>query len=188
MTSILAPPLSLSTFLQQPDTKPPSEYIHGQILQKPMPKGKHSLLQTRLVSAINQRGLPQRHLHGFTELRCTVSDRSLVPDLSVFTWDRIPLTAEGEIADHFTIAPDWTIEILSPDQSQTRVINNILFLLNHGTELGWLIDPSERTVLIFQAQQQPSLQDQDTDPLPVLPILAPWTITLAELFSWMHLG
>jgi Uma2 family endonuclease len=188
MTSTLAPPFSLSAFLQQPETKPPSEYIHGQIHPKPMPKGKHSILQTRLVSAINQHGLPDRLVHGFTELRCTVSDRSLVPDLSVFSWNRIPLTDDGDIADQFSVAPDWTIEILSPEQSQTRVINNILFLLNHGTQLGWLIDPSERTVLTFQTQQQPILQNQDTDILVVLPVLKAWTLTLAELFSWMRLN
>ncbi len=188
MTSTLAPPLSLSAFLQQPETKPPREYIDGQICPKPMPKGKQSLLQTRMVSAINQQGLPDRLVHGFTELRCTVSDRSLVPDLSVFSWDRIPLTAEGDIADQFSIAPDWTIEILSPEQSQTRVINNILFLLNHGTQLGWLIDPNERTVLTFQAQRQPILQTQDRDTLWVLPVLQAWRLTLAELFGWMRLN
>jgi Uma2 family endonuclease len=111
-----------------------------------------------------------------------------VPDLSVFSWNRIPLTDDGDIADQFSVAPDWTIEILSPEQSQTRVINNILFLLNHGTQLGWLIDPTERTVLTFQTQQQPILQNQDTDILVLLPVLKAWTLTLAELFSWMRLN
>ncbi|MGA1603893.1 MAG: Uma2 family endonuclease [Prochlorothrix sp.] len=186
--ALLAPPLTLADFLQQPETTPPQEYINGQTWPKPMPKGKHSLLQTRLVSAINQHALPQRLAHAFTELRCTVGDRSLVPDLSIFTWDRIPLTPAGDIADHFELAPDWTIEILSPDQSQTRVINNILHLLNHGTTLGWLIDPAERTILTFQAQQQPRLHDHPTDPLPTLPSLSPWTLSPGEIFSWLHLS
>jgi len=32
--------LSLQEFLQQPETKPASEYIDGEIIQKPMPKGR----------------------------------------------------------------------------------------------------------------------------------------------------
>ncbi len=36
--------LSLQEFLQQPETKPASEYIDGEIIQKPMPKGRHSRL------------------------------------------------------------------------------------------------------------------------------------------------
>lgn len=37
--------LSLDEFLVLPETTPASEYIDGKIYQKPMPKGKHSLLQ-----------------------------------------------------------------------------------------------------------------------------------------------
>ncbi len=39
---------SLEEFLQLPETKPASEYIDGQIVQKPMPKSRHSRLQGRL--------------------------------------------------------------------------------------------------------------------------------------------
>ncbi|MBC1270530.1 Uma2 family endonuclease, partial [Trichormus variabilis FSR] len=34
--------ISLEEFLQLPETKPVSEYIDGEIIQKPMPQGKHS--------------------------------------------------------------------------------------------------------------------------------------------------
>jgi Uma2 family endonuclease len=36
--------LTLEEFLQLPETEPASEFIHGQISQKPMPQGEHSLL------------------------------------------------------------------------------------------------------------------------------------------------
>ena len=38
--------ISLDEFLQLPETKPASEYINGQVYQKAMPQGKHSLIQT----------------------------------------------------------------------------------------------------------------------------------------------
>ena len=41
----------------------------------------------------------------------------------------------------FNAHPDWTIEILSPEQSSTRVVSNILHCIDHGCQLGWLIDP-----------------------------------------------
>ncbi len=37
-------PLTLETFLAMPDTKPASELIDGEISQKPMPQGEHSVL------------------------------------------------------------------------------------------------------------------------------------------------
>ena len=37
--------MTLEEFLKLPETKPASEYIEGEIIQKPMPKTKHSCLQ-----------------------------------------------------------------------------------------------------------------------------------------------
>lgn len=45
--------LTLAEFLQLPETKPAGEYIDGRIIQKPMPQGKHSVIQGELVPAIN---------------------------------------------------------------------------------------------------------------------------------------
>lgn len=187
MTALLPnpPSISLEEFLTQPETKPACEYIDGYVYQKPMPQGKHSTLQTRLVAAINQVGIPNQTAHAFTELRCTFAGRSLVPDIAVFEWERIPLNEAGEVENQFLIYPDWAIEILSPEQRPTRVINNILFCLNHGTQLGWLIDPEERTVIVFQPNQQPIAQDADGDSLTVLANLNSWHLTLGELFNWL---
>jgi Uma2 family endonuclease len=105
--------LTLDEFLQQPETKPASEYTDGQIIQKPMPQGEHSAIQTELPPTINAVVKPQRIARAFTELRCTFGGRSIVPDVSVFVWERIPRKENGGVANKFNIAPDWVIEILS---------------------------------------------------------------------------
>jgi Uma2 family endonuclease len=46
-------PITLEAFLQQPETKPASKYIDGQIIQKPMPQGEHSTLQLDFGAFIN---------------------------------------------------------------------------------------------------------------------------------------
>lgn len=79
--------LTLEEFLDLPETKPANEYIEGQILQKPMPQGEHSTIQTDLAAAINAVVKPQRIARAYTELRCTFGRRSIVPDISVFTWN-----------------------------------------------------------------------------------------------------
>ena len=95
----------------------------------------------------------------FTELRCTFGNRSIVPDIAVFQWDRIPRQENGNVANVFPIAPDWTIEILSPEQSQTKVTKNILYCLNHGTQMGWLIDPEDQSVFsVFAGSTNCSLR------------------------------
>ncbi|UNU24117.1 Uma2 family endonuclease [Microcoleus vaginatus] len=174
--------ISLEEFLLLPETKPASEYVDGQLSQKAMPQGKHSTLQTRFGNRINQVGEPQKLAFAFSELRCTFGGRSIVPDIAVFEWSRILLNAKGEVENRFEIVPDWTIEILSPDQNPTRVINNILFCLNHNAKLGWLIDPAEKLVLVFKPQQQPEAKENQ-DILPVLDVLSDLQLSADDLFG-----
>ncbi|HEY9747369.1 MAG TPA: Uma2 family endonuclease [Allocoleopsis sp.] len=178
-------PLTLEEFLQQPETKPASEYIEGQIIQKPMPQGKHSSIQGELVPAINAVIKPQRLGRAFPELRCTFGDRSTVPDISVFTWQRIPRDQNGEVANSFAIAPDWTIEILSPDQNQTRVTKNILHCLKHGAQMGWLIDPDEQTVFVYLPEERIQVFDESESLLPVPSFVAGLNLTVGDLFAWL---
>jgi Uma2 family endonuclease len=46
--------------------------------------------------------------------------------------------------------------------------------------LGWLIDPEERTVIIFQLHQQPVVLDEETDRLIVLDRLGDWQLSIAD--------
>jgi Uma2 family endonuclease len=175
--------ISLSEFLLLPETKPASEYVDGQIYQKDMPQGKHSTLQFEFPSVINRVGKPQKLAYAFPELRCTFGGgRSIVPDIAVFEWSRIPLNSQGDIENRFEIAPDWIIEILSPGQSSTRVINKILFCLKNKTKLGWLIDPEERLVIVFKPQQEPEIKENE-DVLPVLDVLSDLQLSAANLFE-----
>ena len=67
--------ISLEEFLLLPETKPASEYIDGKIIQKPMPKGKHSTIQTELSAALNTALKPKKVARAFSELRFTFGDR-----------------------------------------------------------------------------------------------------------------
>ena len=177
---------SLQEFLQQPETKPASEYIDGEILQKPKPKGRHSRLQGKLCAIINQVAEDAKVAYAFPELRCSFGQRSIVPDVSVFRWERIPFTAEGNVPDHFNLSPDWTIEILSPEQRTNRVLGNILYCLEHGSDLGWLIDPDDISILVLQQQQQPALY-QGNQVLPVLQDLE-LTLSVNQVFGWLNMN
>ena len=142
----------------------------------------YSTLQFEFPSVINRVGKPQKLAYAFPELRCTFGGRSIVPDIAVFEWPRIPLNSQGEIENRFELAPDWIIEILSPDQSSTRVINKILFCLKNKTKLGWLIDPEERLVIVFKPQQEPEIKENE-DILPVLDVLSGLQLSATNLFE-----
>ena len=185
MVQASAPPLTLNAFLQLPETQPASEYINHQAKQKPMPQGEHSLLQVALCKAIDQVAEPQRIAKAFSELRCVFGGAAIVPDVSVFRWGRIPKTSSGRIANRFEVHPDWAIEILSPDQAQTRPLEKLLHCAEQGTELGWLIDPDAESILTLSAESQIKLFRGAQ----ALPVLADLDLPLCadEVFSWLHL-
>jgi len=185
MVAVPAQFISLAEFLTLPETQPAQEYINGTIRQKPMPKGKHSLLQTLLAAKLNQVLSPQRQGLAFSELRCTFGGRSLVPDIAVFTQARIPRDPSGEIADLFDLAPDWMIEILSPDQSPIRVIKNIVYCLDNGTQMGWLIDPKEQTVLVYLPKEQVRVIEELSSLIPVPSFAENFQMSGSELFGWL---
>jgi Uma2 family endonuclease len=179
--------ISLEAFLAMPETKPASEYVDGEIIQKPMPQGKHSRIQVRFASHINSQLETLKIATALTELRCSFGDRSTVPDVSVFTWDRIPKDATGDIANAFDEAPDWTVEILSPDQSPTKVTKNILHCLQHGCAMGWLIDPKDRSVLVYPSGQQAMFFDQAAQVILVPEFARGVKLTVGELFGWLQM-
>ena len=75
--------LSLDEFLALPETEPGSEYINGKISQKPMPQGKHSIIQRELSFALTLAFRPAGIAQAFPELRCTFGGRSIIPDIAV---------------------------------------------------------------------------------------------------------
>ena len=179
-------PLSLQAFLSLPETKPATEYLDGQLQQKPMPQGEHSTIQGELIIGINAVTRRAKIARAYPELRCTFDGSSIVPDVAVFRWENIPRNADGSIANAFNLAPDWVIEILSPDQSQTKVTAKILRCLGQGCQLGWLIDPKDRSVLIFFGDRPPVIfTEVSSDPLPVPDFATGFQLTVGELFAWL---
>ena len=177
--------ITLSEFLELPDTKPASEYINGEIIQKPMPQGQHSIIQLELGMEINQALRRTGIATAFSELRCTFGGRSIVPDLSVFEDASIPSNEDGDIENVFNIPPDWTIEILSPDQSTTRVLKNINHCLACGTQMGWLIDPKERSVFVMGIDRTFQIIDEPSTLLPVPAFASSIELSVEQLFSWV---
>ena len=185
MVQTALPTLTLEEFLQLPETKPASEFINGKITQKAMPQGEHSVIQGQLCEIINSVAKSSKIAYAFPELRCVFGGNAIVPDVVVFRWERIPRTPSGRIANRFESYPDWSIEILSPDQSLTKVLENLLHCSQHGTELGWLIDPNEETILVVFPEQKIQLLRGDE----YLPILSgiDLQLTANQVFGWLSL-
>jgi Uma2 family endonuclease len=172
MPSTIAQPLA--EFLAQPniEASPAWEFINGMARQKIMPTLFHSRLQRNLVNWVNQNS---DRYEAIQELRCIIPPISPVPDIAVIAIDRLP-----QIDGPFEAAPDWVIEIRSPDQSILDLQNKILHCLTNGTQMAWLIDIQRQQIWVWQAEELPIVY-ADSDILPGLTGLP--NINVAEIMA-----
>ncbi|MEA5471882.1 Uma2 family endonuclease [Spirulina sp. 06S082] len=170
--------LNLKDFLELPDIdeSPAWELMEGRAMQKPMPTIYHSTLQKRLVALIDASESPYE---AFPELRCILNTRSVVPDIAIIHQSQKP-TGNVPLEE----APPWLIEILSPNQSTTKLIAKIQTCLQAGSQLGWLIDPSEQIVMVLQPQDRFGLY-RGGDRLPLLENLN-LSLTPEQIFNWLQ--
>jgi Uma2 family endonuclease len=161
----------LDTFLQQSniESSPAWEFIHGQAQQKMMPTLFHSRLQRNLVNTINSQ---TQAYEAIQELRCIVPPLSPVPDISVVKSDRLT-----EVDGPLQGAPDWLIEIRSPDQNTLELQNKILHCLINGTQLAWLIDIQRKQIWVWEKSELPLIYSV-TDILPTLGNISNLTVEM----------
>jgi Uma2 family endonuclease len=174
----LATQSTLQEFLQSPNIEesPAWEFLNRVPVQKLMPTLYHSRLQKRLVAAIDN---SNSEYEAFPELRCNLSQNSIVPDITVVERVKIPATNQAIVG-----APNWMIEILSPDQRMTKVVTKIQACLQEGMQLGWLIDVEEKVVLVFWPDQPLAIMTGQE----VLPVLPDMQLNLSpeQIFAWVQ--
>jgi len=180
--AIARPRLTLEQFLRLPEEKPALEFEEGLVTQKVSPRTRHSRIQLTLARALDAAGVPDKAAMAFTELRATFAGRSVVPDVSVFRWSRLPRTPEGGFQDDVVTPPDVAVEIASPEQSANALVRRCLWYVSNGVEIAILIDPEDQTVLLFRrdAVPRPIAGDEAIDLREVLPDLS---LTAQELFA-----
>lgn len=67
------------------------------------------------------------------------------------------------------------------------MIKKITFCLNHGTKLGWFVDPENESVTIFAPDRTPVVQSGD-DILTALSVLGDWEFSANNLFECLYLN
>jgi Uma2 family endonuclease len=147
--------LSLEAFLALPEEKPALEYFDGAVTQKVTPKARHSRLQYKLAEWVNRAAEPSKLALAFPELRATFAGASVVPDVAVYHWERIPRDADGLLQDDVFEPPDVAIEIISPGQRVNQLRRRCEWYVAHGVPLALLVDPYAESVTAFRPNSPP---------------------------------
>jgi Uma2 family endonuclease len=118
------------------------EYVDGEIVERTLPDLLHSRTQFRLAGLLFKAG--ETHpLYGQTELRSRVAaTRVRIPDVSVYAGveptERVP-----------TQPPLVAIEILSPDDRHSEVMQKLEEYRIWGVRHIWLVDPERRRLQVY---------------------------------------
>jgi Uma2 family endonuclease len=117
------------------------------------------VIQSFLVERINRVTVPGKRAFAFTELRTIVDQRSYVPDIAVYRWERVPKDADGLPMQQFRTLPDEAIQIASPGQSTNFLTRRCVWYPENGSLAAVLVDPQDESVRVFRPGQAPeSLQ------------------------------
>jgi Uma2 family endonuclease len=184
--AIAQAPLTLEQFLALRERKPALEFFDGVVTQKVAPRGWHSVIQADFVERTNRVARPRRSGRAFPELRVTFAGSSLVPDVSVFRWERIPRTEAGEVADNFDLPPDVAIEIVSPRQGVNALVRRCVWYVDNGVQVALLVDPQDRSIIPYRSGD-PTKVLRGSDVVELGDVIAGLRFTVQEVFAALSL-
>lgn len=177
--------MTLEEFLKLPEEEPALEFEDGVVTQKVAPQGQHSALQPTLAGVINQFAIPKKLALAFTELRTTFAGASLVPDIAVYRWERIPRDSDGRVANVIPEQPDIAIEIVSPSQSVTSLIRKCQRYLERGVPIALILDPDDESVIILKDGLVRALHGADR--VDLSEVLPGFELTVKQVFDILRL-
>jgi Uma2 family endonuclease len=135
------------------------ELVRGELVPMPPPKRKHGVACVNTVSLLKNytkeigRGTVMCNDTGL--LTQTAPDTVRGVDVMLYL---NPSWAGKEAPDeHTSEPPDLAVEVRSPDQSWTKVLEKVTEYLNLGVRLVWVIDPKTQRVHVFQPDQEPQV-------------------------------
>jgi Uma2 family endonuclease len=178
--------LTLEEFLELPEESPALELIDGMVTQKVAPQWLHGRLQYGAAAIINGFAEPRKLALAFPEIREAHGRDSLVPDIGVYRWERIPRTATGRLTNAPPLPPDIAIEIISPGQTVAEMVDKGRRYLDHGVEIVVIVNPGPETITLLHAGGGPTTV-RGEDRIDLEAVLPGFELSVRALFDTLQL-
>ena len=156
-----------------PETKPATEFIDGELVQKMSPYERHSYAQGTVLVALREWADAKGRGRVGPEWDFDLTPpgektNRLVPDVAYVSYDRLRFDDE-EAAQVPTVAPNVAVEILSAGQTLENSHRRIDIFFACGAELVILVDPRKQDAWLIDSLQRRHLTREDTIEHPALP-------------------
>ena len=140
--------------LQTPEDGQKYELVDGEILVSPGAGFRHGRVAARLVHHLI--AFVEEHKLGYVvegQTGFRIPGRAERPDIRI---PDISFVAAHRFAGEPPIgfpdlAPDLAVEVLSPGNRPREILHKVGQLLETGSKLVWVIDPEERTAVLYRS-------------------------------------
>lgn len=174
--------MTLEQLLALPEQEPPLELMDGAVTPKMAPVTEYVVLQLLFHDLVDGFAWPRNLARAFPELRESYEEASTIPDVSVYTWDRLPRRQGGGWINDVREPPDVAFEVLSPSQSPTDVLVRCLWYVANGAKVAIYADPHQRLVVVFRPLAEP-VTSIDTGSIDLDEVILGFSLDVAALFA-----
>ena len=106
-------------------------------------------------------------------------DRMLASDGAYVSKERLPRVPEQ---DFVPLAPDFLIEVRSPDVTWEQTVMRCGLWITHGAGIAWAVEPLARKVAVFRADGTSEVLEGEGK-ASAAPVLPDFQVDLADLFE-----
>jgi len=139
--------------LIDPQTKPATEYVLDQFVQKMSPRGRHAFAQSWFVRTFYRLAEEAGRGRSGAEWDFLLAlpgerPKQLVPDVAYVSYERIAHDDDAA-AEIPRVAPNVAVEILSPGDRRDVRREKVRVYLSAGSDLVLFVDPEQQTIVTF---------------------------------------
>ncbi|WP_435008785.1 Uma2 family endonuclease [Tundrisphaera lichenicola] len=162
------------------------ELIEGVLVEKAM-GALESMLAVELILSLA--AFVKQHrlgiILGADGMLRLMPGRVRIPDISFLSWDRLGGKPPSDPIP--ALAPDLTVEILSPSNTEAEMTRKLREYFESGVRLAWLIDPRTRSARIYTSPVSMATLDEGQD-LEGGEVLPGFALPLRDLFECLDRG
>lgn len=180
----VAKPMTAKELLDLPDDGKRSELVEGEPRETEPAGSEHGAMSLNLGPSLNvhvKQNKPGRNCTAETGFRVAAEpDTVRAPDAAFVGRERVE--AAGKAAGYFPGAPDLAVEVVSPNDRHSEVVEKSLLWLEAGCRMVLVADPELKVVAVYRSGDEIRILAEG-DTLDGDDVGPGWSLPVAEVFE-----
>lgn len=183
-TQIQARPTTADELLRMPDDGFRYELIAGELRKMTPAGGQHGRIAMRagrsLANHVESNGLGTVYAAETGFRIASAPDTVRAPDAAFVRQERVE--EMGEVEGYLPGAPDLAVEVVSPGDSYSEVVEKALDWIGAGARMVLVVDPRRRSATLYRSREEIRILSED-DVLDGAEVVPGWRVPVRELFA-----